>query len=228
MKKLFAVLLAAMLALCSTASLADGAPAAIGGMTGGWAVNEEVAAGVPEDVAGYLNAALEGFVGSNIEPVALLATQLVAGTNYCLLCKITPVVPNPVTSLSLVYVYVDLQGQASLLEISGLEGFEQPEAALAGAWAVYEGAGDPLPEEAQAAFDKATETLLGANYEPVTLLGTQIVAGTNYDILCKTTPVVPNAVSTITRVTVYADLEGNASVTEVKDMAFGISEEEGE
>ena len=50
-------------------------------------------------------------------PVALLSTQLVAGMNYCILCQITPVVPNPEPSWALVYIYADLQGNAEIMNV---------------------------------------------------------------------------------------------------------------
>ena len=47
---------------------------------------------------------------------------------------------------------------------------------LAGGWenVIHEAA--ELPEEAQAAFDKALDGLVGANYVPVAMLSTQVVA----------------------------------------------------
>ena len=69
-----------------------------------------------------------------------------------------------------------------------------------------------LPADAQAAFDKALDGLTGADYDPIVLLGTQAVSGTNYSILCKVTPVVPDAGSELDVVTVYADLDSNAQI----------------
>lgn len=90
---------------------------------------------------------------------------------------------------------------------------------LAGGWEVtpYEG-GAQLPEEAQAAFDKATAELVGAAYTPVALLSTQVVAGMNYCIFCQITPVVPDAVPYWALVYIYADLQGNAEITNVYDL----------
>ena len=75
-----------------------------------------------------------------------------------------------------------------------------------------------LPEDAQAAFDKALDGLVGAKYTPVALLSTQIVAGTNYCILCQITPVVPDATPTWALVYVHADLQGNAEITNVYEL----------
>ena len=75
-----------------------------------------------------------------------------------------------------------------------------------------------LPEDAQAAFDKATETLVGAVYTPVALLSTQVVAGSNYCILCQITPVVPDPVPAWALVYIYADLQGSAEITNVYEL----------
>ena len=98
--------LALALALCFSAS-ADA-------LMGGWQACENPA--VTEEAQAVLDKALEGFVGSNVEPVALLATQVVAGTNYCFLCRVTPVVPNAQSTYCLVYVYHALDGSARILE----------------------------------------------------------------------------------------------------------------
>ena len=86
---------------------------------------------------------------------------------------------------------------------------------LVGGWTPVESEAAVLPDDAQAAFDKATEGLVGATYTPVALLSTQLVAGTNYCILCQITPVVPDAVPTWNLVYIYADLEGNAEILNV-------------
>ena len=75
-----------------------------------------------------------------------------------------------------------------------------------------------MTDEAAAAFRKATETLDGAEYTPVALLATQVVAGTNYCILCQITPVVPNPVPTWALVYIYADLSGNADIMNVYEL----------
>ena len=87
-----------------------------------------------------------------------------------------------------------------------------------GGWEIPVTEANALTEEAQAAFDKATEKLMGANYTPVALLATQIVAGTNYCILCQVTTVVPDAKPHWTLLYLYADLEGNVEVLNTYDL----------
>jgi len=115
MKKVFALVLVLATLLCS-ASLAESA-------LGGWTA---VADGMlTEEAIAALDKALEGFTGSDVKPVSLLATQVVSGTNYCILCTVTPVVPNAQPHWSLVYVYADLSGNAQLMGFEDLI-FELP------------------------------------------------------------------------------------------------------
>lgn len=116
MKKLIALLLSAMLCLCAlTPVMAQNVP-----LAGGWQAAEDMT--VTPEAQEALDKALEGFAGSSITPVALLGTQVVAGVNYCLLCKVAPVVPNAQFHYALVYVYSPVNGeQPQLLRIQDLE-----------------------------------------------------------------------------------------------------------
>ena len=75
-----------------------------------------------------------------------------------------------------------------------------------------------VTKEVRAALEKACEKLTGATYEPIAYLGSQVVAGTNYRILCKRTLSAMIAEPTYAIVTVYEDLEGNAEITETFDL----------
>lgn len=60
--------------------------------------------------------ALDGFVGSNIEPLAYLGNQVVAGMNYKYVCRVTPVTPNAGQKIQVVVIYVDLDGNATFTD----------------------------------------------------------------------------------------------------------------
>ena len=111
MKAIIAVVL--LMALFTVPAFAQEAP-----LAGGWSIVEDTA--VPEEAREALTKALEELVGADYEPVALLGTQVVAGLNYCLLCKITPVVPNPVPHYALVWLYKGVDGTAKILEVQDL------------------------------------------------------------------------------------------------------------
>ena len=57
-------------------------------------------------------------------------------------------------------------------------------APVVGAWAINSKTEPGENINAMAAFDKATEGLVGYTYTVMAVLGSQIVAGTNYSYLC--------------------------------------------
>lgn len=95
---------------------------------------------------------------------------------------------------------------------------------LAGGWNLPED--NAMTTEAQAAFDKATADLVGCKYEAVAVLGTQVVAGINYCILTKVTPVYPGAQTNYALFYIYADLSGNATLTSTTDFSIEPETEE--
>ena len=120
MKRLISLLLAMMISLgiccAETTPVPDGEQAA-GMLVGGWQPVPAEARVLPEGARAAFDKATEGLTGASYTPVALLSTQVVAGTNYCILCQITPVVPNAVPAWSLVYIYADLEGNAEILNV---------------------------------------------------------------------------------------------------------------
>lgn len=190
-------------------------------ITGGWTIAESP--DVPDEVKALLEKAVEKMVGAEYEPVAYIGSQVVAGTNHALLCRITPVVPDAVSHYAIVTLYEDLEGIAMITDTydSQAEG-EALSGELTGAWENPES--PAVTDEAKAALEKAVEKMVGAEYKPVALLATQIVSGTNYSILCEVTPVVPDAESAFAIVHVYQDLEGNAEITDTFDFAAAAEE----
>ena len=87
---------------------------------------------------------------------------------------------------------------------------------LVGGWT--QPASPAMTKEAQAAFDKAMEGFVGVSYRPVELLGTQVVAGTNYRILCDAQVVYPGAEPYQAVVTIYQDLDGNAEILDITEL----------
>ena len=95
----------------------DASGSQTGHMDGGWEMIPHEAEELPEDAQKAFDKAVEGLVGAKYTPVTLLATQLVAGTNYCILCQVSPVVPDPEPKWALVYIYADLQGNAEIMNV---------------------------------------------------------------------------------------------------------------
>ena len=205
----------------------DGTAANLGGggssgLMGGWQVTDSPR--MTEEAAGAFEKALEGLVGVSYEPLACLATQPVSGTNYAIFCRAQVVYPNAEPYYALVYVYENLQGDAELLNVVSLrpDGEVDENARAAGqqlgGWAAAE-----EQDAGLAAFQKASESLLGVNYTPVYVLGRQLVSGTNYCVLCRAEAVAPEAEATYTLATVYEDLSGNAKITGFRDLDIGLS-----
>ena len=90
------------------------AEAGTGGALGGWKeINPPV---VTDEAKAALEKATEKLVGAEYKPVALIATQLVSGTNYLILCEVTAVAPGAEPSYMLVKVYEALDGTAEISE----------------------------------------------------------------------------------------------------------------
>ena len=200
-----------------------------GEIDGGW-----TRAGSPvitDDFNKVFDKAVSEFDGVDYTPVAYLASQVVAGSNHCVLCKATPVVPDAKTTYAIVYVYEDLEGNAEITEIiSSSADAQTAEGDIVGGWA--ETGSPEMTDDARKALEKACETLTGAEYTPVALLATQIVAGTNYRIVCESRPSVPFPECGYVIVTVYADLKGNAEIIDTMEFRhkdiYGDPSEEGE
>ena len=182
-------------------------------MDGGWENVDSME--VTDEVRALVEKATANMIGANYTPVAYIGRQIVAGTNHKILCKIAPVTPNGTETYAIVTIYEDLNGNVEITEIQNCEA-EIVSGGPMGGWT------EVTPEATEAsvnALEKAMQNLVGADYKEVCCLATQIVAGTNYCMLCEITPVVPNAESHYAIVYVYEDLEGNAQITEVFDFS---------
>ena len=216
MKKLSVILLAAAmglsLALCSCDEKENGGENLPN--VGGWTTPESCA--VTSDSKAALEKATEQMTGGTYKPVALLGSQVVAGTNYRLLCEFTPATKDAVASYAIVTVYEDLEGNAEITEILNSEAqVKVTDEVIDGGWAAPET--PDLTDDSTQALADASEGVVGASYEPVVLLGTQVVAGTNYCMLCEITPVAENAESHYAVVVVYMGADGTTDILETFD-----------
>lgn len=188
-------------------------------LAGGWsAVTGDTSLSANAAAKSAFEKATEALCGMEYEPIAVLATQVVAGTNYCILCRGRATVPDAQPVIQLVYIYENLQSKAELTNTKTIIDGEM----LDGGFAAN--SGDLKLEnnaDVKAAFEKATQAMTGAELEPVVYLGSQVVAGSNYLVLCKQTATVPDAEPGFALVTVYSDLEKNASIIDIRDIVFG-------
>ena len=228
MKKIIAILTCvALLAACAVVLAACGkqepedekttaSDAAQGEITGGWTKADSPV--ITDAFKKVFTKAMKNLDGVDYIPVAYLASQVVAGTNHCVLCKATPVVPDGKTTYAMVTVYEDLSGNAEITEIVASDAnAAYPE--NDGGWT--EAADPALTDDAKQALAKACETLTGAEYTPVALLATRVAAGTDYRIVCESKAAVPNGERGYVIVDIAADLEGNAEILETYEFEKG-------
>lgn len=203
-------------------------------MDGGWTVAENPAADLPEEVKTAFDKALEVLTGSykDVTPIAYLGRQVVAGNNYAVLCRVTYADESVPAGLMVLTVYADLEGNAEILSSEEFsiadyntgDGSTDADAAepMTGGWQVPdEITAVEVPDDALAAFNKAMEGFTGNDLTPMALLGTQVVAGTNYAFLCRSKLVTADPVESIQVVIIYEDLEGNTTISEIKTVDLG-------
>lgn len=89
-------------------------------LCGGWTISTEGRAALPENVQTAFDTAVADLLGKSYTPLAFLASQVVAGRNYAVLCANKPVVPNATVSLELVVVYAALDGSARITQVAAV------------------------------------------------------------------------------------------------------------
>ena len=218
MKTIISILLAALLLIAPASALSTEAidsADTVKVLPGGWNTPDSIE--ITDEIEALVQRAMESRIGIRVIPVALIGTQLVAGRNYAIFCRLAPVAPNAAETFAIVCIYEDLNGNASVTEIEQFEAeTHMSQSAMMGGWKQAESA--ELTDETRAIFQKAADTLLGVRYSPVALISTQVVNGTNYCFLSVSALVSPNAEPTLTLVFVHAATDGSVCVTEVQNL----------
>lgn len=186
---------------------------------GGWSlVNNNTPSMMSEKDSTRINTALKDQM-SDFKVIDLVATQVVSGANYMYLVYGTTADVN-VPGYYFVTVYEDTKGNDSIIGVTPIDVTAIQTAAplglgATGAWVVHSsGKAGMLPDQnAQASFDAINKG--DVMYNPVALLATQVVSGTNYKALCKGND------KNLYVVTWYKDLQGNASITSAECVNIG-------
>ncbi len=89
--------------------------------------------------------------------------------------------------------------------------------ALSENWSVENSFMPLLTQDEEAVFEKAADNLTDASYEPVFVIGGQVVAGMNYAYLCHRKPIALDPEPSWVVVVVYQNLRGDAEVTAIND-----------
>ena len=91
----------------------------VGPLSGGWTPAADPT--VTDDLKALFDKGLNGLLGVNYAPVCYLGSQVVAGANHAFLCQATVVYPNAQPYFVIVYLYEDLQGNVSILNIADFD-----------------------------------------------------------------------------------------------------------
>lgn len=91
---------------------------------------------------------------------------------------------------------------------------------LLGGWNLDEIKGCTLPQKVQTAFTSVTSEMVGADYEPICYLGSQVVNGTNYRILALMKPVTLNHEKRIVKMIIHEELDGSVRLQSVSGVAL--------
>ena len=170
---------------------------------------------ITDDIRQICEKGFADLEGASYEPVALIGTQVVAGTNYCILFRTAPVVPDAKETYALGYLYEDLKGNVEVTDIvsSSVETNIVSDEEIIGGWMQPES--PEMTDEVNEAFTKVAKDLEGASYTPLAYLSSQVVAGTNYCIFCEKQDSSADAEKQYVFVYIYEDLNGNAEMTDV-------------
>ena len=187
-------------------------------IVGGWDITEDPAvAELPDDVQKAFEN-FQGNYGDDLIPMAYYGNQVTEEMNYGLLCK-----SKSDNNLQTVILQQRSNGNVdgAIINTFDLGKYTQGEGAeaiepLDGGWNIAEDyTTAEIPEEVKSAFEKAIEGFTGNDLVPMAYLGSQLVAGTNYALLCHSTSVTAEPLSSIQVVTIYEDLDGNCSINNI-------------
>lgn len=194
-------------------------------LAGGWEVNTG-STSISKNAAAKaaFKKATAELLGVSYQPIAVLGTQVVAGTKYAILCKATPVIPDATPDITIMYIYenidgtVDIDGFQTIISGGDKGGFK----ANAGKFAIR----NKKNKAVYSAYKKAMKELVGVDYKPVFYLGSQNKSGSNYMILCRSKAVYPNAPYEWSLVTVSKSAKGKVKLGDVQTLELGNTDEE--
>ena len=181
--------------------------------TGEWTYNGVAASSISDDEQAIFDQAAGS---SGLEPIAVLATQVVAGTNYAFLC-------DSGYDWHVIAIGVDTDGNASMINDAAIDitnvmttDAGQADSYTAGSWEVPDAPSATLkPQDAAQAFDTAMAGYTGVGITPLATLATQLVDGTNYLIVGIGAPVTDGAPNQVYATVVNAAPDGTASFVDV-------------
>ncbi len=190
---------------------------------GGWTVSKAGYSFLTKGEKKTFNKAVQGMTGVTYQPTALLAKQVVAGTNYVFLCQGTTVTKKPVSAWYILNANKNLKNKVSLLSVKKIKlskvktaGNPRPDTEDGGLEiAVFKNKPEALSKSVRKIYSKGTKKYTGYELRPIALLGTQVVAGKNYRFLCYGTGY---AGRDLFVVDIYKNLKGKCSISSCKPL----------
>lgn len=175
---------------------------------GGWS---SFAALTKEDEK-IFNKAIEGFVGTKLTP-EMVSYQIVAGKNYCFICKAESVTHLAREYYASVTFYLNLDGEIENLDIVDLSVNEtlplgNEAANTAGGYIAHE----IITDNDRAVFEYVKKSLIGVDYD-LKAVATQVVNGINYKFICISKIVVPYAQPELVMIEVYTKFAHSVAPT---------------
>lgn len=194
-------------------------------LAGGWEINTG-STSISKNAAAKaaFKKATAELLGVSYQPIAVLGTQVVAGTKYAILCKATPVIPDAAPDITIMYIYenvdgtVDIDGFQTIISGGDKGGFK----ANTGKFTIK----NKKNKAVYSAYKKAMKELVGVDYKPVLYLGKQTKSGSSYMILCRSQAVYPNAPYEWSLVTVSKSAKGKVKLGDVQTLELGNTDEE--
>lgn len=190
-------------------------------LTAKWTMPDSIE--VTSELNGLFNEGVEGLTKATFEPAAYLGYIEETDLAHAFLCKTTE--DTGKTFWSVVYIKEDSEGKVNLLDVQSIMLSESSDKGavqfgtvsgdeLVGNWSVDEesvsnGIGD-ISDDIKAAIDEALKSKVSVTYEPIMIMGSQVVSGTNYAVLCKNV-----TSSEWTIVYVYKNLDGKGTLMNV-------------
>lgn len=190
-------------------------------LTAKWTMPDSIE--VTSELNGLFNEGVEGLTKATFEPAAYLGYIEETDLAHAFLCK--TIEDTGKTFWSVVYIKEDSEGKVNLLDVQSIMLSESSDKGavqfgtvsgdeLVGNWSVDEesvsnGIGD-ISDDIKAAIDEALKSKVSVTYEPIMIMGSQVVSGTNYAVLCKNV-----TSSEWTIVYVYKNLDGKGTLMNV-------------
>ena len=193
-------------------------------LSGGWSASKDTK--ITDEQRTIFDKATETITGVTYTPVAYLGSQVVAGTNHAFLCKTEPSVKelNGKAYWTVVYIYEKPDGECEILESATpdialssdkqtVQYSEDNGENLLGAWEMSETFN--INDDVRKSFDDALANTKDVSYDPVMILGSQVVAGSNYSILCRSEDSNSESSPYWSVVYIYRNLDGEGKLLNI-------------